>query len=534
MARSLRRSPSVSLRRLFVWRLILCAGFLSLAAVPMVGYGLPDSFPEIPVDGFTFVERGPMEVVISQVGEIQSADNELLVNDCEFSTRLVSLLPEGTWVEPGDIVAELDTSDLEPLARKREILVIQAEARFRQAKEDLEIQKLTNQSRLAEAQIAVRLAKLELEGYTSASHPQQLHKLQAAVALAEEAVARADDNHQFIKRMVTRGYRQRDDEENARLTLLKSQQSLQTAKDKLTLFEDFAHPRSIEKLTADYEESIRDLERVKNTNQSALLSREVSLRSRERSYRIYKDYLDRLNTSIAACTLRATRPGEVIHGTVSPYSSRKLEEGSSVRHLQTIAKLPNRELMDVHLRIHESKAQTLAVGQTTLLEVDAARDTTLRGRVKSITKVPLSGRYPNYELREYGVVVSVDLESVRSMTLAPGMTATAHILTNQRQSTLLAPMRSIVEVAGRTVAFVRSGDEILARDVEIGLTNENTIEILEGLEEGDEIVLKPRVTCAQRLLDIEARSLVKVDDWGWADWLGNSASETTTDLTAVN
>lgn len=514
--------PARTVRRFSLRSRTFCVSvsLLSLIAVvlPLSGYAIPEHFPSIPADGFALVERGPMEVVVSQVGNIDSAGNVFLVNQCEFSTRIISIIPEGTQVQAGDVIAELDSSNLKQLALQREVLLVNAEAALKQAEEDLRMQKLRNESRYADADLVSRLAQLKLEGYEEAEYPRQLHALEGAVAMAEEAVTRGEEMFRFARRMVTLGYRNRSEEETQRLALIRSRQELEQARDRLRVLEEFTHQRQLKQLEALAEEATAQLDRVQKVNHSAILGREIRLQTYQRSYLVYKNYLDRLNRSIEACTIRAPRDGEVIYGIESSSSSRAIQEGSPVRYLQMIAKLPDREHLQVHLRVHESQVHLLDQGQPAIVATDAARGETFRGRVSKVSSVPLSPRHPNYDLREYGVVVDIERDSAVGKLLAPGMTATANIVAAERQSAVKAPIQSIVEVAGRRVAFVRRGDNVEPRELETGLSNNDTMEILSGLEAGEEVVLKPRVTCAQRIVALEGRYLARHSES--SGWLG--------------
>ena len=135
-----------------------------------------------------------------------------------------------------------------------------------------------------------------------------------------------------------------------------------------------------------------------------------------------------------------------------------------------------------------------------MIQVDAAGEQRYLGHVSHISTVPLSGRYPNYNLREYRVTVDLDADPEVSRSLSPGMTATVNIVADRRDSTIQASVQSVVQVGDKHVAFVRNGDEVQHRVVELGISSDSQVEILSGLEEGEEVVLKPRVTCAQRIV----------------------------------
>ncbi len=495
---------SLTFRNLIcVCALLLC----TFLALPIYTFATGEAFPVIPEDGFAVVSRGMITSTVEQSGTVESGNNLTLTCKSDWPVRILNLVPEGTLVQAGDIVAELDASVLQNRYDERRVLLVNAEAALSQAKEDVDLQLLNNESQLANAELEVELTRLSLEGYQQAEHPQKRHESEAAVAFAEEQLKRDEKTFEFVDRMVKLGYRSQLESETERLKVLKSQQAYELAVGKLNILNKHSYGRDLIKLQADHQVAVFDLDRFKAAGRAAVLTKQIRLRSRERTYEIYREYQEQLTASIAACRIQAPKPGQVIHATISPQSSRKLEEGDTVTTLQSIVHLPDRDQMQVKLRVHESLLQRVHVGNPASVHLDALPGVELEGKVSNISKVPMPGRYPNYEVREYCVHVTLD-ETVKGFQeVAPGMTANVIMISGERKNTLMAPVESITKVAGRCIAFVRYGDDVQPRDVEIGLVNNDVVEILNGLEEGEELVQRPRITCAKRISAIEGRSL---------------------------
>lgn len=489
-------------------------------AAPCFGYpifslGVVEKYPTVPDDAYHLVSRGPMELLVTQSGDLDSADNAVLISKCEWSTRLISIVPEGTWVEEGDVIAELDASAIRSRFQERAILLVNATARLADAEQDLQIQKLINESKLAAAELQMRMAQLQLDGYLEAEYPQKLHQLEADVALAEEDLARGFKKLEFVEGMVKRGYRLPNDRDAERIELLKKKQNLERAQDKLNVLQNFMHERTLTQLQSQAEETKREYERVKLKAKATLLSREITLRARQRSHDIYAGYQDRLQANIDACVIRAPRAGEVVYANERSSSRTQLSEGSSVIYLQPVCKIPDRNRLQVQLRVHESNIRLIEQNQSALVKIDAVSGAQYLGRVSNVSTVPVSGRYPNYDLREYRVTIDLEITPEQARSLAPGLTAQVSIIAAQRSSTVRIPIQSVVEIGDELIAFVKSGNNVEPRVLEVGINNDLEVEVLSGLEEGDQIVGRPRVTCAQRILALrkEVQKLPEEELW---------------------
>ena len=80
--------------------------------------------------------------------------------------------------------------------------------------------------------------------------------------------------------------------------------------------------------------------------------------------------------------------------------------------------------------------------------------------------------------------------------LKPGMTAEVRIHVKTIPDALLVPAQAVTEYEGKPVCYVKSGRSTERRAVEVGEANDQYIQILDGLTEGDEVALDARSRAA--------------------------------------
>jgi HlyD family secretion protein len=112
--------------------------------------------------------------------------------------------------------------------------------------------------------------------------------------------------------------------------------------------------------------------------------------------------------------------------------------------------------------------------------VDTYADHEFEGRVTAI--------YPQAEIRDNVVnyVAVVTFDPPRGRTLRPEMTATVRIAIETREGVLAVARRAVRREGGRTFVLTRSGEK---RFVTVGTRDETHYEIVDGLREGDEVLL---------------------------------------------
>ncbi|MFL5340134.1 MAG: efflux RND transporter periplasmic adaptor subunit, partial [Gemmataceae bacterium] len=187
-----------------------------------------------------------------------------------------------------------------------------------------------------------------------------------------------------------------------------------------------------------------------------------------------------------------------------------IAQGEPVQYGQKMLSIPDLSHMLVNVRIHEAFINNMRDGLPSTVRVDAASSKLLKAHVKSVANVASPQDWMSPDVKVYQAYVQID-ESVQELKLKPGLSAVCTIFTETRAEHVLAvPVQSVVsplEKGGKPRCYVQTAHGPEARDVELGMTDEKSVEIKSGLSEGDEVVLNPRV-----LVDAKERKGGKEDE----------------------
>ncbi|MBX3442401.1 MAG: HlyD family efflux transporter periplasmic adaptor subunit [Planctomyces sp.] len=489
---------------------------------------------------YDFVKSGPFLISLTVQGQLDSQKNYSLVNQVEGTTTIISIVPEGTKVEKGDIVCELDASALWDKARQQEITLTTAEAAYTKATEDLKIQLNQNDSDISAAMLALQLAELDLEKFVKGEFPQQQSALAGKVEIAKEQYVQAKESYEFTKRQVEKGTTQQNVLEAARIKMQQAEFDRESASKELEVLEDYTKKRTEAELEAQAKELANELERVKIKAEAAETQFRKDLEAKELTLKVERDKLERYNKQIEACTLRAPQDGEVVYANLSEGGRGRggqqgpaVEVGATVYERQPIINLPDVTQMKVSCRIHESLIGAVRRGLAARVRVDAFAQDPYTGIVSSVSSVPMTGRWPNMDLREYDTQVFLTDDPERIRRLRPGLTAQVEILVDNRDSVLQVPMQAIVAVADKHVAYVLTPQQtVVERIVEIGATNNSHVEILKGLSNDERVVLNSRTHFARDIAALETRLIAEKPKRLMA--LTNEAAKTADPAPAVN
>ncbi|UCD62972.1 MAG: hypothetical protein JSW34_09445, partial [Candidatus Zixiibacteriota bacterium] len=121
-------------------------------------------------------------------------------------------------------------------------------------------------------------------------------------------------------------------------------------------------------------------------------------------------------------------------------------------------------------------------GQLVRVVLDAFPNKVYDGRV---TKKGTLARRKDYnsKINVFDIEVSI-LE--QDDNLKPGMSASVEIIVDEIPELVYVPLEAVFEKEGKTVVYMSDRDE---REVTVGRRNDMSIEIVEGLEGGEEICL---------------------------------------------
>jgi RND family efflux transporter MFP subunit len=199
-----------------------------------------------------------------------------------------------------------------------------------------------------------------------------------------------------------------------------------------------------------------------------------------------------LEVELKQCELVAPSDGFVVHHVPPPgrFGGPPLliAPGESVREGQKLLRVTALKKFVIETRVPEAEVPALRAGQAVQVRVDALPDKQLRGKVARVSPVASAADRFTADVKLYPVTIALDDPPEG---LKPSMTVEVQIATGERKGVLQVPRKAVV-IAGRDrICFVKSGQGVQEKKVVVGVGNATSVEIREGLKEGDAVVADP-------------------------------------------
>lgn len=160
-----------------------------------------------------------------------------------------------------------------------------------------------------------------------------------------------------------------------------------------------------------------------------------------------------------------------------------VEEGDPVEENEELVQIARMEAFVLTLQIDEVDLPLISTGADVSVVLEAYPDHVIESEIHTIarraetsggtTVFPATIRFPAQE----------------DLMILPGMNAEVEVTTEVREDVLLLPEGSFQTVGRRTFVEVVEDGEVVEREIRTGVRSEGMVEIADGLEEGDRVVL---------------------------------------------
>lgn len=474
---------------------------LVAAAAGLVYFLTPEFSAESADEPLFTVQSGPLDITVTTPGTIQSRHSEIIKSKAQGRNTILWIIEEGTMVTNGQLLVDLDSSELEKQLTDQQITVGNTEASMAQSREKLAIAKIEQDSSVSAAELKLNLTRLEFEKYYEGEFPQQLQDAENKIVEAEAELERARETLSWTQKLAAEGFVTRRDLQADELSLHQKEISLQSARTSMNLLTNYTARQQQAKLKSDIEQAERDLDRAQRQAKANVSQAESDLKAREYENKRQVQKLETLSEQIKNCKITSTTNGIVIYASTIQASRRRwgsdpLQAGSTVYQQQELIHIPVTGGMIVEFSVPESDLRKLSKGLSASLKVDALPDSVFTGKLTKIGLLPDgSSAWLNPDLNLYNCEISIDPESGEE--LRAGMNCEVSMLIESYKDVISVPLQCVLRVNGVPSVFMLENGVPVPRQVKIGFDNGRLVHVTEGLKNGDQIMLAPPLAAAE-------------------------------------
>ncbi|ACV62431.1 efflux transporter, RND family, MFP subunit [Desulfofarcimen acetoxidans DSM 771] len=225
---------------------------------------------------------------------------------------------------------------------------------------------------------------------------------------------------------------------------------------------------------AEYFQAMADLDKAENGATDAEL--EVLQAQVEKA----RAEVETARASLAKCLLTVDRDGMVL--------TVEAEKGTLVTEGTKLVAIGDPNVSEVKANLGEADSGRVKPGQKVKITAAALPEAEFDGTVTEVAGAAVINNKNNGQQIEVPIKVSIN---PGLNGLKPGYTVDLKIITVTERTALAVPYEAIINKDGKKQVFAVRNDHAKLCTVKTGFAGELYIEVLEGLKEGDKVILNP-------------------------------------------
>ena len=338
---------------------------------------------------------------------------------CEVSSTdaagvsIREIVPEGTLVKKGQVLVELDAAGLEEQVVRQQMACHVSEAGVIKSTNEYDVAVIEKE---AFVEGTFKIAKLEAE---------------FAIFVLKEALRRAERELPLIEGSTETGQTPKRELDATKFAVAKAQRELHLAETRLLVLQKYTYVKTLKQL------------------EGQIKTAEARLKAEQHSNRLGLERLERINSHVANCTVRAPMAGRVVYAEprparvrttdrradetprlYQPYAKPTIGPRARLHKGQPILSIGDPGKMQIKVSIPGSDPAPIKRGAAATIRVDAFPDMELKGTVAKIAKPPAGppSRSRGQSTHQATISIQDPPEDLRA-----GLTAEVTIHAGQRQ-----------------------------------------------------------------------------------------------------
>jgi multidrug efflux pump subunit AcrA (membrane-fusion protein) len=526
-----------------VWLIAGAAGVL-LVAVALTLYWL--RLTAAPFGDPTFkVERKTLVFTIVEGGSLESADNNEYVcrvkakNANGVATTIKWLVDNTALVTKGDKLIELDDSALQENLTTQKIDVNKAEAEAIKAQGDYEVAMIDNENDIKLKLTNLKIAELNLAKWIGKNWQDDPLSIAGSVALLSEplptvpfqsvtpllAVTRAEGDFQakledtlgkielaqsdrdgwverasWSRRMWKLGFMSKTQADADQSRVDSSEYTLHKLETDLNTLKNYERVVTEADLRSKVGTAYRELKKAYIAAEANRAKADSERRTKKSTYEQQVQKKKDIEEEIGKCKMYATKDGLAVYVVSDAMrggfgKQAIVQVGENVSEGQKLIQIPDLTRMVVKTRVHEAMVSYVKRDQKAEVRLFALPGRALKGRVLLVNNAPSAQDWLSQDVRVYETLVAI-VDDISGLNLKPGLTAEVTIYADESSGPVLQiPIQSVVgniQMGSTRKCFVIGPDrQPVERAIVVGMNNDKVVEVVEGLKEGEEVVINP-------------------------------------------
>jgi multidrug efflux pump subunit AcrA (membrane-fusion protein) len=295
--------------------------------------------------------------------------------------------------------------------------------------------------KVREIEAKVAQAKAQLSELETGTRAEELHQAEESVKQAQSRFENARLQHERIEALYKRDVISKKERDIADMDFTVAEAQMASSQQNLRLLREGAR------------QEVREGSQAKLREMEAILEQE--------------------RTRLQNAKIVAPFRGEV--------SRKHLDAGALVSPSTPLVSLVHTETLKIVANVLEKDIPLLKAGMKAKIRTESYPGRVFEGRVEKINSA--------LELSTRTLQAEVYIHNA-DRSLKPGMFANVEVVLLEKPQTLVIPREAVIAAGSEISVFVVEGKQAVRKPITLGYEQDQSVEILNGLNEGDQVIIK--------------------------------------------
>lgn len=434
------------------------------------------------------------EITTTATGQLEAKEQVELRNRLESETTIVEIQPEGIQVKKGDVLAKLNSDQVQQKIDEALLQLENAKTEATSAESAYDIQVIENSTLIRKAKVALEIAELEMQQWLQGDVQTKRQQQQLDLEAAEREVDRLTHKSAQAHKLNEQGFLSTDEMQKADLELRKQEAALATAKLARRVYEDYQFNRDRKQKQEAIDAAKAELAKVDRSTARELANKEGKRESTRQQLQLREASLAKLHEQLAFATITAPADGLLVYGTTLEQrgwggDEGPMQIGKKVYSNQLIIGLPDTSAMNAVIKVPETTAGRVQKGQKATVRIDALGGAAVSAEVLSIGLLAERENWMDPNAREFKVKLVLGPEA-QTMEIRPSMRVEAVVTLGKAEKTLAVPLVSVFNEGPARFVYTTDGSRYVRRPIKLGQRSDRYAEVTAGLKPGEQVLTR--------------------------------------------
>ena len=457
-----------------------------IALILLAGIGFPQEAPQAGSADGVEATKTTLRRSLTRKGTFLPAGATEIQLDLKVyrgELRIVEARPNGSFVNQGDMIARLDTKEIDRQIETDAMAFERAEMAMRHAEENAVIQAQAWADGLERAEIDVERAALRLKGYREREKAFEEESERMSVQSREHRMEDQQDELTQLEKMYSEDELVDATEEivlkRSRRNYARSVANNELSDKRRAYDKEWYQHWRLEDYENDAQGKAASLQRLRESQQRSRERTGADMLKRRYELEEQRKKFADLQRDLEQFVIRSPRRGILLHGEADAAPWGRYEKDATLSNRKVFATVADPKKFQVKTTIVEKDILRLKSGTAAEVVPTAASDLKMIGRLQ-VEYLPVKGGL-------FKGTIHLGKSDVR---VRPGFACKVNVIVEEERDVILIPKTALVEKQGATVVRCAKmeGGPYVERQVVTGLSDGKNIAIRDGLAEGEFVV----------------------------------------------